>query len=536
MKTFIKGLLGILLFTFTFGYVKAQEKGSGNVTTEIRSLGSFDAIKVGCAINLFISQGGDQIIKVQTDDNLQKKIITKVVNGTLELECEKLHFPTKMDVIVTVPQLSKIEAEGASVVTGETPVKANVFSLLASGAAKVYLTVESEIFNDEISGAAKATLTVTSTKANSEISGAGDLTLSGNATSHSMEVSGAGTLKALDFITDETNAEVTGAGNARITARKQLKAELSGVGSVTYYENNNLKKIAKPGKYQLNFEGMDHVKSVTIEDENNADNTVIRVTPSDDSVSIVIHDKKIIVVTDDSVKVKLGDRSYEFGEDGVKVKRGHKHPKFNGHWAGFELGVNGLLNSENNIDLPAGYGFLDLNYNKSINVNLNFFEQNFNLINNHLGLVTGLGFSWNNYRFDKNVRLTDDGILGGYYDNDPNRHYEKSKLVVSYLTLPLLLEYQTNSKSKASSFHIAGGVQGGLRLGSHTKIVYNDGDRRKDKDPGQFYIAPFKVDAVAKIGWGIINLYGTYSLTEMFRTNKGPQVYPFAVGICLDTF
>jgi hypothetical protein len=177
---------------------------------------------------------------------------------------------------------------------------------------------------------------------------------------------------------------------------------------------------------------------------------------------------------------------------------------------------------------------MDLNYTKSTAVSLNLFEQNINLVNQKLGLVTGLGLTWNNYRFSKkNTILTDDGSFGGKFDEDPTRTYEKSKLVVTYLKVPLMLEFQTNGKMKANSFHIGAGVVGGLRIGSHTKIVY-DGNRSKDK--GDFYINPFKADAIAKIGWGVINLYGTYSLTEMFRSNKGPEVYPFEIGISLLAF
>ena len=86
---------------------------------------------------------------------------------------------------------------------------------------------------------------------------------------------------------------------------------------------------------------------------------------------------------------------------------------------------------------------------------------------------------------------------------------------------------------KSNSFHVSGGVVGGVRIASHTKIICNGA---KSKSKGDFYINPFKVDAIAKIGWGVINLYGTYSLTEMFRHDKGPVVYPFEVGITLAGF
>jgi len=539
MKTLKLTLTGMMLLTLIFTSVKAQTKGTGSITTQEREVPAFDAIKVGCAINLYISQGDKQMVKVVTDENLQDRIITKVANGTLSLSCDNIKDATKMNVYVTAVNLSKIDASGASKVTGETLLKSDAFGLYTSGAAKTTLNIETGTFNNETSGAASNTISLAAKTANTEVSGAGFLALKGSAEMHKTQVSGAGSLKALEFITDNTDANVSGAGNAKIMARKQLKADLSGAGNITYFDKDNIKKIGKSGQYQITFDGMDNIKSVIIEDENeDADPNEMakeswKLSDDNDSVTVIVNDKRVVVVTDDTVRVNLGQRDYVISDNGVKISKHDKEPKFKGHWAGFELGVNGLLNKDMVIGSPEGYNFMDLNYAKSIAVNINFFEQNINLIRQHLGLVTGMGISWNNYRFDKNVVLTHDGEFNGYFDTDATKSYEKSKLVVTYLRVPLMLEYQTNSKMKANSFHLSGGVVGALRIGSHSKIIVDD---NKSKDRSDFYINPFKVDAIAKIGWGVINLYGTYSLTEMFRSNKGPEVYPFEIGITLASF
>lgn len=537
MKALNLTLAGIMLLTLTFNSVKAQTKGNGNVTTEERQVSSFDAIKVSCAINLIVSQGEPQSVKVETDENLQSRIITKVSNGTLSLSCDNVNNATKLNVIVTVVTLSKIEASGASKVVTKTQIRSNDFGLYTSGAAKAIMDIDAGVFANETSGASNNVITLKANTAKTEISGAGTLALKGSADQHSTEVSGAGNLKALEFITDNTKAEVSGAGSARIMARKQLKADISGAGNITYFDKDNLKKISQKGEYQMTFDGMDNVKSIIIDDENGKDESSDKswnFSDNNDSVSVVLNNKRIVIVTDDSVKVKLGQRDYVISDNGVTINKHPKTPKFKGHWAGFQLGVNGLLDNNMAIGSPAGYEFLDLNYAKSIAVNINFLEQNINLISQHLGLVTGMGISWNNYRFtDHNVVLSHEGEFDGGYDTDPARSYEKSKLVVSYLRVPLILELQTNSKMKANSFHIGGGVIGAVRLGSHSKIIY---DGNKSKDRSDFYINPFKVDAVATIGWGVINLYGTYSLTEMFRSNKGPVAYPFEIGITLASF
>ncbi len=546
MKTLKLTLAGMMLLTLTLSSVKAQTKGDGNVTTQERQVAAFDAIKVGCAINLYVSQGDKQMVKVVTDENLQNRITTKVSGGILSLGCENVKDASKMDVYVTAVNLSKIDASGAAKVKSEGPLKSDVFGLYISGAAKATLIIETGTFNNETSGAGNSTITLTAKTANTEVSGAGNLTLKGSADKHNTEVSGAGNLKALEFITDNTEAEVSGAGNAKIMARKLLKADLSGAGNLSYFDKNTIKNISKQGEYQLTFDGMDNVKSVIIENDDSADsdhadedvsvdlnNGSWNVHENDDSVTVIHNNKRIVIVTDDSVRVNIGQHDLIVSDDGVKFEKHDKKPKFNGHWAGFGLSVNGLLNQDHMIDYPAGAPYLDINYNKSTGISLNFFEQNVNLYNQNLGLVTGLGVTWNNYRFDENVILTDDGKLDGYYGVNPAYNYQKSKLMLASLRIPLLLEYQTNGKMKANSFHVGAGAVGSFRMWSHTKNEINDS---KTKNKGDFYINPFIINGMATIGWGIINLYGTYSFSEMFRHDKGPVAYPFEVGITLVGF
>lgn len=73
----------------------------------------------------------------------------------------------------------------------------------------------------------------------------------------------------------------------------------------------------------------------------------------------------------------------------------------------------------------------------------------------------------------------------------------------------------------------------GLRIGTHTKTITENGKRATDKNYGASSMNPFKVDLMARIGWGKINLYGKYSLTELFKEGRGPELTPFSFGICL---
>ncbi|MCX6270079.1 MAG: outer membrane beta-barrel protein, partial [Bacteroidetes bacterium] len=402
--------------------------------------------------------------------------------------------------------------------------------------------------------ASKVELMITTKNLVTETTGAAEVKLSGKVDYHRAEVSGAANLKAWELETNKANIEVSGAASAKLSVSEELTGETSGMGKITLKQEPKVKNVERSGVSKVitdeedtatTKEGVTTIKvgdrEITIDDENvtmagdsgTNENMVI----NDEGVRIVLKEKnengkietKELVIDDKGMRIINKEKN----ETERVIKKAKKH-KFDGHWEGFELGVNGFVDPYNKMDLPAKYEYLDLKMSKSINVKINFLEQNINLINNHLGLVTGLGLEYVNYRFAGNVRLDPDTtILYGFRDYSTNS--KKSKLVVNYLNVPLLLEYQTNAKDKSNSFHLAGGMTFGLRIGSHTKVVSGDNDEKK-KQRDDFALNPFKWDATARIGWGIINLAATYSMTSLFKTDKGPELYPFSVGITLTDF
>jgi hypothetical protein len=230
--------------------------------------------------------------------------------------------------------------------------------------------------------------------------------------------------------------------------------------------------------------------------------------------------------------------------------------KFNGHWAGVELGINGYLTPDFDMNFYPQYPYMNMNTARSLVVNLNPFEFNVNLYKNHIGFTTGLGFQLSNYYFtDTYVMLKDSTSLVAYKSLDQlgnTAGMRVNKMFVSYINLPLLFEYQTNARQKLSSFHATLGVIVGVRIGSYTKqsyesinqtysLVDDNGnkvasyyvDKTEVRTRGAYHLAPFKLDAAFRVGWSHLNLFATYSLTQMFQKNQGPELYPWTVGITL---
>jgi hypothetical protein len=171
--------------------------------------------------------------------------------------------------------------------------------------------------------------------------------------------------------------------------------------------------------------------------------------------------------------------------------------------------------------------FMDLDHAKSITVNLNIAEWAFKNRANNFAVVTGLGFSLMDFAFDDPITIKKENGRIAPVPLDPNG-LKKSKLNVTYLTVPLMLEVKTPLKLNGSKLYLAAGVIGGLHLGSHSKYKYKN-DKFKDKS--SFNVRDFKLDLTGRIGFGDFCIFANMGLQSMFEGNKGPMLMPLTVGV-----
>ncbi len=212
--------------------------------------------------------------------------------------------------------------------------------------------------------------------------------------------------------------------------------------------------------------------------------------------------------------------------------------EFKGHWSGIYLGVNGFTNEDYSMYAEEDAGFLDVNLLRSTVLNLNLiqFSKSLQRTRNTIGLVTGLGLEIQTYFLDKKTSIE----KGGYRIEPIEQFYDskqKSKLSSTYLSAPLLVEFQVPLKEYGNRIYLAAGVVLQKRLSSHTKVKYREnGKKEKLKTPDDFYIHDFRFSGMVKIGYRFVNLYATLDLQPLFVTDKGPELYPFSIGLALFSF
>ncbi len=253
----------------------------------------------------------------------------------------------------------------------------------------------------------------------------------------------------------------------------------------------------------------------------------------------------------DTTLIRLGKKSVKIIDDDSKTTlvfpnkneekwdiEYHHKPEFKGHWAGFEMGINGFMDKNHSLIQQGELAPYDLKQARSWNVNINFAQYSAGFGTDKVGLVTGMGFEFNDYHFSNPITLkVQNGItmIDSSYINNQVK-VNKTKLSTVFLTLPMLLEFQIPTYNDDHRLYFAAGVIGGLRLGSHTKVVYEDNGTKKDKNRDDFNIATLRYGLTARLGYRGIRLFANYYPVQLFEKRKGAELYPFSVGLVLIPF
>jgi hypothetical protein len=435
---------------------------------------SFTKIDVSSVGKVFLKQGDSTGVVVSSTED-SDKIRTEVKDGKLVI---KSKVPAEYHV--TMKNIEGLSVTGSGEIIGESPITTDALNL-------------------DVSGSGKMTLQLAVKKLSIDISGAGKMTLNGTADETTIDISGSGKVEALELKVPTVTANISGVGKCSIDVTDNLKTNISGMGKINYK--------TEPKNMEQNITGAGKVGDVS--NSGARDTTRFKLGKSD-----------VIIISNDTIK--------------SKEKRKNKSAK--PIWQGVELGFNNYVNGSGNTDLAPAYDFLELNTGKSVSVALNLLQKNFQFGHSNFWFFTGLGITWNNYRFDNNVALNPDMLINSSFDTTANRSFQKSKLVVSYITAPLMFEVFTSHKRK-DAFHIGAGALVGYKIGSHTKMKYEqDGHTYKPKTFDDFNLNPFRYGFRAAVGYGKFNLFGDFYASTLFKENKSPILYPVNFGITIVGF
>jgi hypothetical protein len=172
---------------------------------------------------------------------------------------------------------------------------------------------------------------------------------------------------------------------------------------------------------------------------------------------------------------------------------------------------------------------------KSSNVNIWFFMQRLNLIQHYVNLKYGVGLELNNYRYKSSVSYREGGYIpytAGMQTNAPfifrdSISFYKNKLAADYLTVPIMLNFQSNPGSHKKGISVSAGVSAGYLYSQRNK--QKSSERGKLHNKGDYDLNRFKFSYIAELGVGPVHFYGSYSPKSIY--DRSLNMKPYTVGI-----
>ncbi len=222
----------IVLFTVSCKWSVGVVRGSGNIITEERDVSDFSRVHLSGTGDLIISQGDEESLVIEADDNVIPLIETDVFGGELTIRFKRGYSfvpNSSMKFYLTVKELDKISLSGAGSISGEN--------------------FEAEELEFEISGAGDIDFDINAETVEVYLSGAGDISLSGEVERQKIRLSGAGKYDGEDLESKLCDITVSGVGDATVNVSEELDVNISGIGNVNYIGSPRVEqKISGLGK------------------------------------------------------------------------------------------------------------------------------------------------------------------------------------------------------------------------------------------------------------------------------------------------
>jgi hypothetical protein len=226
----------VLIISATLGVFTASAQTLINdPNAQKRAVGSFHAIEVSNAIDLYLSQANEETVAVSAKDpKYISKIITEVENGVLKIHIQNTGHIVwgfggqKLKAYVSFKTIDRLAASGSSDVYVDGAISGIALDIHLSGSS-------------DFKGNVKVS------QLNLDQSGSSDATIGGTASNISINLSGASDVKAYELITDKCTAHASGSSDVRITVNKELNVSASGSSDIYYKGTGVIKDVHSSG-------------------------------------------------------------------------------------------------------------------------------------------------------------------------------------------------------------------------------------------------------------------------------------------------
>lgn len=227
-----------------FGDPNDRPQGSGNVITQNRPVNDIQRISVSGIGELVLSQGEQESLVIEAEDNVLEAIQTRVILGTLyiNISFENVEPTHSVKYYLTVKKLTGLHVTGLTHVevgdieTSSLDIKANLAGSLSLASVKA----DSLKISIKEAGSCEFEL-VQADDLVVELGAGSQCQLKGGQVNRQrINVSGGASYNASSLESATADVKVDGGGNALIWVVESLVASLHGNGVLKYYGNPNL--------------------------------------------------------------------------------------------------------------------------------------------------------------------------------------------------------------------------------------------------------------------------------------------------------
>jgi len=251
--------------------------------------------------------------------------------------------------------------------------------------------------------------------------------------------------------------------------------------------------------------------------------------------------KEVTFYTDiDSISFAIHPRvgKYDFiillnGKDSARTQIRYQRPGlFNGHYTNsFDFFTILSTNKPENFDPRA----INQSFRHSASYLIHFGTSNYSL-----GI--GAGISFHNYHIDafpKEVvpASMQSGEHGDFIKiasiSNPEIHYTKNKMTLTYVDIPLELRYGSEKGFKVSAGAKIDFLVNSCFKFKGTDYLFGSEEDIKIKKYNLGNISKVQIGPIVRIGWKKLHAYATYSFIPVFNADAGTKLNPICVGISL---
>lgn len=216
-------LAGTVIICFIVFSCTSSVQLSGQTTTITRDLPAFRSVSLSISADVLISQGSQQKVEIEADENVIDIIETNVRGDDLVIKTENFFWRNigKVRIYVTVPELNGLQVSGSGDIVAQTPIITDEIDLNISGSGSIQIE---ELESQDV---------------HATITGSGDIRLAGDNTASNLKtvITGSGDFRAADFAVENASVNITGSGTARIHVTNELETNITGSGDVHYRGN-----------------------------------------------------------------------------------------------------------------------------------------------------------------------------------------------------------------------------------------------------------------------------------------------------------